>query len=187
MNKNEFRQKQIECLKQIDVKTKSTKEEIITKNFFDQAEVQRAQNIAITMSNGFELDTEPIVQQLIKEAKNVYIPRTLPNHQMEFVRYDPSTQMQPKFFGILEPIDGEVVQPERLDVIVVPGLSYEITEGYRLGFGAGYYDRYLRKTDADKIVLAFSEQIYSKPEWDVEDFDVPLEKIITEKGIQFER
>ena len=187
MNKNIFRQTQIKRLNQIDITSKRAKEALILESFFDQHEVKNARKLAITMSHGFELDTAPIIQRLIENGKCVYVPRTLPERQMEFVEYNLNTPMQPKFQGILEPVGGNVARPEALDLIIVPGLAYEVSNGYRLGFGGGYYDRYLKKTPASKIVLAFSEQIYSDPQWDVEPFDVPLEKIITEEGVQFER
>lgn len=185
MDKTNFRQKQIEKLSQIENEVKRDKELVICAKLLNQRKIKDAQNIAITLSHGFELDTSLIIKKIKNKGKNVFIPRTLPNRQMEFVKLTDELHFVPKSFGILEPENGDVIDPKNIDVIIVPGLSYEIKQGYRLGFGGGYYDRYLKKTDAAKIVLAFSEQIYPEAQWPVEGFDIPLDKIITENGVQF--
>jgi 5-formyltetrahydrofolate cyclo-ligase len=185
MNKKEFRQQQMQKLGQITATTKLNKETQVQAHFLAQPAVKAAQSVAITLSHGFELATMPIIEQLKNVGKSVYIPRTLPEHQMEFVKWTPELKLEPKFFGILEPQGGEVIDASQLDVIVVPGLAYERTQGYRLGFGGGYYDRYLKQTSATKIVLAFEEQVYSKAQWTIEEFDVAMDQIITENGIQF--
>ncbi|KRN92672.1 5-formyltetrahydrofolate cyclo-ligase [Pediococcus stilesii] len=186
MEKAAFREKQIKLLSTIDEVSKANKETAIARVLFQQNEFIGAKNIAITLSHGFELNTNDIIEKMRQMGKNVFIPRTLPKRQMEFVEFTSETKLEPKVFGILEPQNGRVIQPEKLDLIIVPGLAYETTSGYRLGFGGGYYDRFLLKTQAPKIVLAFSEQIYSAPQWSVERFDIPLDKIISENGIQFD-
>ena len=76
---------------------------------------------------------------------------------------------------------GEVIPPEELDLIIVPGIAYD-TRGERLGMGGGFYDAYLdRATKAKRIALAFSCQLVAKIP--MEDHDVRVHKIITEQGI----
>lgn len=81
-------------------------------------------------------------------------------------------------FNILEPIGGAIVQPKQLDLIFVPLLAFD-ERGYRVGYGKGYYDRYLVqcRTDAVKIGFSFFDAIeYIE---DIDEFDVPLNFCIT--------
>ena len=81
-------------------------------------------------------------------------------------------------FNILEPIGGATVQPKQLDLIFVPLLAFDV-RGYRVGYGKGYYDRYLTqcRTDAIKVGFSFFDAIeYIE---DIDEFDVPLNFCIT--------
>ncbi|QOP74333.1 5-formyltetrahydrofolate cyclo-ligase [Pediococcus acidilactici] len=186
MDKKQFRQRQIEQLRQLSPDVKAKLEEQIMERFFEQTAVSTAKNVAITLSQKFELNTAPIIRRLQERKISVLVPKTFENRRMEFVSLTSETQLAPQAFGILEPVDGIPVAPTALDLIVVPGLAYEQTGGNRLGFGGGYYDRYLKRApQAHKIVLAFNQQVYSAAHWPVDQFDVTMDLIITEQGVQF--
>jgi 5-formyltetrahydrofolate cyclo-ligase len=72
------------------------------------------------------------------------------------------------------------VDASRIDLMIVPGLAYT-REGYRLGFGGGYYDRYLQNYHGKTISLAFNEQLV--PNFLVEEHDIPVSEIITNLGV----
>ena len=81
-------------------------------------------------------------------------------------------------YNILEPVNGEVVDPTLLDVIFVPLLAFD-TEGYRVGYGKGYYDRFLARCRQEVIAIGFS---YFEPIDKIDDanqFDIPLNYCIT--------
>jgi 5-formyltetrahydrofolate cyclo-ligase len=81
-------------------------------------------------------------------------------------------------FNILEPLDGDVIPPELLDIVFVPLLAFD-RNGYRVGYGRGFYDRYLPacKPEVLKIGFSFFEAV-DKVE-DINEFDVPLNLCIT--------
>lgn len=186
MDKKQFRQRQIEQLRQLSPDVKAKLEEQIMERFFEQTAVSTAKNVAITLSQKFELNTAHIIRRLQERKISVLVPKTFENRRMEFVSLTSQTQLAPQAFGILEPVDGVPVAPTALDLIVVPGLAYEQTGGNRLGFGGGYYDRYLKRApQAHKIVLAFNQQVYPAAHWPVDQFDVTMDLIITEQGVQF--
>lgn len=186
MDKKQFRQRQIERLRQLSPDVKAKLEEQIMERFFEQTAVSTAKNVAITLSQKFELNTAPIIRSLQERKISVLVPKTFENRRMEFVPLTSETQLAPQAFGILEPVGGVPVAPTALDLIVVPGLAYEQTGGNRLGFGGGYYDRYLKRApQAHKIVLAFNQQVYLAAHWPVDQFDVTMDLIITEQGVQF--
>ena len=85
-------------------------------------------------------------------------------------------------FGIEEPIDPIWVNEEEIDLVIVPGLAYS-KKGERLGFGGGYYDRFLSQGEYDRVSLAYMEQVYETALWDVEKFDIPVEWLITIEGV----
>jgi 5-formyltetrahydrofolate cyclo-ligase len=85
-------------------------------------------------------------------------------------------------FNILEPIAGDIVPPDQLDIIFVPLIAFDV-RGYRVGYGKGYYDRYLAqcRPDARKIGFSFFDAVeYIE---DIDEFDVPLNFCITPRSI----
>jgi 5-formyltetrahydrofolate cyclo-ligase len=81
-------------------------------------------------------------------------------------------------FNVLEPLTGTMVNPEQLDMIFVPLLAFD-TRGYRVGYGKGFYDRYLARCRPDAIKLGFSFFEAIDPPEDINEFDVPLDYCIT--------
>lgn len=85
-------------------------------------------------------------------------------------------------FNILEPISGDIVPPDQLDIIFVPLIAFDV-RGYRVGYGKGYYDRYLVQCRQDAIKIGFS--FFDAVEYieDIDEFDVPLNFCITPRRI----
>ena len=92
------------------------------------------------------------------------------------------TEFAENRFGILEPVKGEEVLPEDIDVVLVPLLAFD-SNGYRVGYGKGFYDRFLNRCRKDVIAIGFS---YFEPVDKIEDthqFDVPLNYCITPESV----
>lgn len=108
------------------------------------------------------------------------LPKVISKTSMAFVWWDKTTKFQTGAFSILEPSDSITIDSKELSVIFVPLVAFN-HRCERLGHGKGYYDRYLRKTKALKIGVAFSCQQSE----DIQCFahDVVLDVIITEKDI----
>ncbi|RLF39548.1 MAG: 5-formyltetrahydrofolate cyclo-ligase, partial [Thermoplasmata archaeon] len=84
-------------------------------------------------------------------------------------------------FGILEPQNKKIYTGD-IDIIIVPGIAFDF-RGYRIGYGKGFYDRFLRGADALKIGIAYDFQIVKQiPE---DDGDVPVDIIVSEKRVLF--
>lgn len=111
-----------------------------------------------------EVDTRQICNKLLQQKNTVAVPVALPeNHDLQPVRFESvSTPLLPGFMGIPEPfVEKEnLLAPEHIEVILLPGLYFD-RHGNRLGYGGGYYDRFLlnKAPQAVRIGLAFSEQI----------------------------
>ena len=85
-------------------------------------------------------------------------------------------------FNILEPISGAIVPAGQLDAIFVPLVAFDI-RGYRVGYGKGYYDKYLARCRPDAVKIGFSYFDAVETIEDIDDFDVPLDYCITPRRI----
>ena len=92
--------------------------------------------------------------------------------------YDPQ-QLAKTSFGLLEPQgDLEVVEPSQIDLIHVPGLAFT-TEGYRIGYGGGYYDRYLEHFAGHTMSTIYPCQVQG---FNLEDHDIPVQEVLIYEG-----
>ena len=115
------------------------------QRFLALPQVQEADMIfAFWGIRGKEPDTERLIARLTERGKAVCLPRMLPDHRMEVRRYVPGVPLVEAGFGILEPDPARcsLVDRSAIDLVLVPALCYD-RRGYRLGFGGGYYDRWL--------------------------------------------
>lgn len=180
-SKKEMRRAYVARLQQLDMNTRLHEERRLASKIFDTQEWLSAETIALTMSHSFEIDTAPLILHARHLGQKVVVPRTLPHHQMEFVTIDEGTDFVETSFGVLEPEDGQVVTPDQIDLMVVPGIAFTLA-GDRLGFGGGYYDRYLDKYHGRTVSLAMTTQIAQPGEWEVDDHDHQIDHLITLVG-----
>lgn len=116
-----------------------------------------AQHIGLYVALPDEPNLRPLLEESTTE-KSLYLPRVLGAEAMEFFPFISWELLkQTGSFGLYEPQGTEPISPQVLDLIVVPALAYD-HEGYRLGRGKGYYDRYLARTKAKRIGVSFGLQ-----------------------------
>jgi 5-formyltetrahydrofolate cyclo-ligase len=150
---------------------------------FEDESWKQAQVIGITVSKQPEVDTYQIIRKAWELGKQVVGPRCNPKEKsLAFRTLNEFSQLESVFYGLFEPIEELTtkVDAEGIDLMIVPGLAYT-REGYRLGFGGGYYDRYLLNYRGETLSLAFTDQLV--PGFLVEDHDIPVSKIITNHGV----
>lgn len=130
-----------------------------------------------------EVQIRPLMEKWLSMGVTVALPHITGKGQMEAVSFTDFDSLVEGKYGILtpDPEKGEVIPPEDLDLIIVPGTAFD-TRGERLGRGGGFYDTYLtRATKAKRIALAFSCQLVAKIP--MGSHDALVHKIITEQGI----
>ena len=130
-----------------------------------------------------EADTFRIIREALARGKKAAVPRVEGKHRMEFYYINSMDDLSPGYMGIPEPSEDaeERAVPVKNDLMVMPGAAFD-RSGTRLGYGAGFYDAYLSKyPDCRKLALAYSVQIEEKIP--PEPHDIPVEMIITEKGM----
>ena len=181
MTKDEIRKTKIALMKELNTIEKEAEEHQLYTRLFESEYWKKADSIAMTMSQDFEINTQPIMEEVWKKHKKVLLPRAKKGRVMDFVPYTPETVLERSSFGILEPSAHlPAVEKEDIDLIIVPGLAYS-QDGYRIGFGGGYYDRFLADYNGLKISLVL--KIQQMDEWTPETFDIPLDALITKDRI----
>jgi 5-formyltetrahydrofolate cyclo-ligase len=155
----------------------------IACRLYEEEDWKQAQVIGITVSFQPEVDTYQIIRKAWESGKQVVIPKCDPlQRHLSFRMLSRFSQLESVFHGLFEPIVELTteVEPKMIDLLIVPGLAYT-RFGYRLGFGGGYYDRYLTNYPGKSLSLAFNDQII--PQFPVERHDIPILKIITNNEI----
>ena len=124
---------------------------------------------------GSEAGTSLIIKELLTLGKQVYLPKIV-DGEMFPALYG---ECEKGAFGILEPVNG--IYTGGIDVTVVPLLAVN-AKGYRIGYGKGFYDRFLKDRHTVKAGLGYYFQIedFSEDEW-----DVPLDAFVCERGIKY--
>ena len=134
-------------------------------------------HIFISISKYNELDTSSIIYKLKSEQKIIIVPK-ISNNELVHVAINDETEFSLNKYGIEEPSDGNHFIIENLDLIFIPLLAFDL-EGHRVGYGKGYYDRFLKLTNKSslKIGLSFFDPINKIQ--DIDDNDVKLDYCIT--------
>jgi len=136
----------------------------------------------MTIDKNGEVDTGPILQKLVRDGKRVVIPKSEEKtRELRHYLYRGDEQLEKNKWGIPEPVDGEEVGADELDLVLVPMIAAD-RQKHRLGYGLGFYDRFLSQTPALKAGLLFEVFLQRDP-LPVEEFDVRLDYLVTEKGI----
>ncbi|MCA1054829.1 5-formyltetrahydrofolate cyclo-ligase [Rossellomorea aquimaris] len=182
MDKKTLRAKQLETLKEIPTLEYEQKCHKIEQRLFRSEEWSDSQVIAVTVSKAPEVNTWNVIKRGWEQGKTICVPKCTPQtRQLSFYALDSFTSLEKVYYGLYEPKPTicESIHKEQIDAVIVPGLAYT-SSGYRLGFGGGYYDRFLSGYEGYTLSLAFTEQIVET--LPVEPFDIPVAKLISEDG-----
>lgn len=152
------------------------------KNLFSLQEFRHAEWIFPFVSCGTEIDTLALIQAVLAEGKHqIAVPRVR-GEEMDFVLLHSIQDLVPGAMQILEPTGGQIVT-ETEGLMLMPGLAFDL-QGNRVGYGAGYYDRYLEKYDNSKLVkvaYAFDFQIVDYIL--AEEHDRRVDAVVTDRRI----
>lgn len=159
---------------QVTAWSKSITEKVIASDLFEQSEI-----VLIYADYNHEVVTSDIIAEALKRNKTVAVPR-VEGKDMVFVLIDEKTELKPGYFGIPEPEEGELIDPKQ-GLMIMPGVAFD-TECHRVGYGGGFYDRYLEKhPKLNRMALAFEFQMMPSVPW--ETTDIQPEFIVTENRI----
>ena len=175
---SELRKQVLQEMKALPRQQKKAMHLALTDQFLKHPFYQEAKVIATYLSFPHEFQTQELIEQALKDGKKVLIPKTYPKGRMDFVVYNPQ-QLVKTSFGLLEPQgDLEVVDSSQIDLIHVPGLAFT-TEGYRIGYGGGYYDRYLEHFPGHTLSTIYPCQVQ---DFIPEKHDIPVQEVLIDEG-----
>ncbi len=158
----------------------------IVTRLLELPEIRNAQAISTYLHTGSEVRTNEVLKRLLSQSKKVIVPITEKrNNRLFFSELrNPAAELEEGSFGILEP-KPEFRRPiplENADIVLVPGVVWDL-RGYRIGYGAGYYDRSINalRKPVFKIGLSYEFQIVEK--LPISRYDRRVDKIVTERRI----
>jgi len=182
LDKSNLRSNIIEKLKTLSAAERKNIEQSLEENLLTSEIWKQSSVIGITISHGFEWNTKSIIEAAWQNGKKVCVPKCQPKERkMDFYLINNYDQLEVVYYNLQEPKleETEKITKNNIDLLVVPGLLFD-KQGYRIGFGGGYYDRFLTDFTNKKLSLAANMQVVDK--LPAELFDVPVDDVITENG-----
>lgn len=167
----------------MSAEAKAAYDEKILEKLLSMREYQTCKTVLTYVSLPIEVDTLSLITRALADGKRVAVPRCVDDSRlMEFYYIESLDQLAIRTFGVLEPVIErcELVQDFGDSICIVPALAYD-KAGYRLGYGAGYYDRFLSGYPGAKIGVVYAQNL-RKRLWSGR-YDVPVDLIITEKRL----
>lgn len=136
-----------------------------------------------------EVDTEPIMRYLDFRfpGLTIAVPKVIEGGRMSHICIDENTDFKMNALGIEEPVSGEIISPDQLDLVLVPLIAFDL-QGNRVGYGKGFYDHFLNECRPDclKIGLSFFEPVEEIS--DIQSHDISLDYCVTPSHVySFER
>ena len=126
-----------------------------------------------------EVPTQRLIVAALAQNKTIAAPVILPgSDHMSYRRFDTLAELRPGPFGILQPLQGQEVPSEAINFLLVPGVGFDL-QGYRLGYGRGYFDRFLTGYAGYSLGIAFEVQIVAA--LPVSLHDRPVRQVLTEE------
>ena len=184
LEKQRLREERLVARETLSEKERVRLDDCITQKLLATPEYSEAATVLTYVSVSSEVSTRMFIERALRDGKTVAVPRCLPGHRLEFVAITSLDQLVPAPFNLLEPAkELSALTEDYMDasICIVPTLLVD-TKGYRLGYGAGFYDRFLSTYSGKKICLSYQQNL-SKTMLPHTEFDVAVDMVITESGV----
>jgi 5-formyltetrahydrofolate cyclo-ligase len=187
MKKSELRQSYLSRRKAISQQDRAEKSNAICDLFFKAFDIRNVKYLHsfLPIEKFNEIDTRMILERVWKEYPHVQVivPRVDANaDEILSLKFTSETELVKNDWEIDEPAHDEFVEPNLIDLVIVPGLCFDAS-GHRVGYGKGYYDRFLRKCRADCVKVGVSYFDLVERIDDIHQGDVRLDFIVTTKRV----
>lgn len=180
MDKQQLRKRQIKRLNEFQKKShKHLEDQILVNNFFDSGMLDGVKSIGVTAALDFEVDNSELIAKCWDMGIDVYLARTHPDKSMDFVFYNYTSKLEKSAFGVLEVADSNAEIKNDLDLVLVPGLAFSKIGHDRVGFGGGFFDRFLARYSTRTCALVNSVMLFEEPAWPIEKTDIQIDHLIT--------
>ncbi len=162
--KNELRKRAKEMRRSMSPERKCTLDRKIKNKLLNLWAVRDADEILCYVSTDIEVDTREFISELLLRGKRVAVPRCEGgNSEMNFYYINSLSELLPGSFGVLEPDPqtSTIVGKSQHSVCIVPAFMFD-ENGFRLGYGKGYYDRYLSRYEGSTVGVCYSENLQNE-------------------------
>ena len=147
----------------------------LARLFFASRAYQNAKTIYGYLPYNQEVRTVPMLERALKDGKKVAVPKVY-GEDMKFILLPDLTRVSKGYAGIPEPVDDGPVATDTQALVLMPGLVFD-KAGHRIGYGGGFYDRFLsREPDHPTVALCYDFQVMEKIE--TESFDIPVDVVL---------
>lgn len=185
MTKSQLREQVRAQLSRMSAEDRINKSHQICRLVMDSEEFRQASVVMVFLSMPHEVDTTPLILQGWRQGKTIAVPKVswTQRHMIPVEIQSLETGLETTFQGLRNPTEGVPVLFEEIDLVLTPGLAFDI-RGNRLGRGGAYYDRFFKSPglSASRWALAFSLQVFEEIPTGPED--EPVDVIVTETGIR---
>ena len=184
LEKQRLREERLAARETLSEQERSVLDDRITQKLLATSEYVEATTVLTYVSVSSEVSTRMIIESALRDGKTVAVPRCLPGHCLEFVAIASLEQLVAAPFNLLEPSrELPALTEDQMSnaICIVPALLVD-TKGYRLGYGAGFYDRFLSTYPGKKICLAYQQNL-SRTMLPHTAFDVAVDLVITESDV----
>lgn len=183
MNKKVLRSQLLEKRKNISLEDRINKSKIIMDKLMSTDEYKNANVVMAFASFGTEVMTHDFIKTSLANGKRIILPISIKEPRslflQEITNFD---ELKPSTYGILEPEKKENFDIKKLDLVVVPSVAID-HRGYRLGYGGGYYDRFLSSLDKRTKIVAINFEELFVYRVIISKYDVKVPVLITDKKI----
>lgn len=184
LEKQRLREERLAAREALSEQERSVLDERITQKLLVTSEYSEATTVLTYVSVSSEVSTRMFIECALRDGKTVAVPRCLPGHCLEFVAIASVEQLVAAPFNLLEPakeLPALTEDQKNNSICIIPALLVD-TKGYRLGYGAGFYDRFLSTYPGKKICLAYQQNL-SRTTLPHTAFDVAVDVVITESDV----
>lgn len=164
-----------------DRKRQMTEEEIVSRSqqlgqlFLKSAAYQNASTIYGYLPYNQEVRTVPMLEQALRDGKTVAVPKVF-GEEMRFILMEDLSLVEKGYAGIPEPIADGPVANDPHALVLMPGLAFD-PQGHRIGYGGGFYDRFLA-AEPEHPTLALCYEFQMLPHLETEAFDIPVDTVL---------
>lgn len=158
-----------------------TEEQIVARSeklgqLFTASEAYRqAKTIYAYLPYNQEVRTVPMLEQALKDGKKIAVPKVY-GEEMKFIYMDDLSKVEKGYAGIPEPIADLPIADDKTALVLMPGLAFD-KEGHRIGYGGGFYDRFLA-AEPDHPTLALCYEFQMQEHLETEEFDIPVDYVL---------
>ena len=184
LEKRRLREERLAARETLSEQERCVLDDCITQKLLETPEYAEAATVLTYVSVSSEVSTRMFIEGALRDGKKVAVPRCLPEHRLEFVAIASLEQLVAAPFNLLEPakeLPAVTEDQKNNSICIVPALLVD-TKGYRLGYGAGFYDRFLSTYPGKKICLAYQQNL-SRTMLPHTTFDVAVDVVITESDV----